>query len=125
MNNPNDKTLQEQEDEFYTEINSQYCDISLFNQIHHNREFSFNLLHTNLASISKHCDELQLTLSLLDTKFGVIGITEHIIQKGNINSISNIKTPGFYPFVFDCSDILMVGQASILKILLSITKEPI
>ena len=84
VNNPSDKILNEQDDEFYTQINSRYYDISEFNQIKHNSEFSFNILNTNLASISKHCDELQLTLSLLKTKFDVVGITEHKIQKENI-----------------------------------------
>ena len=54
VNNPSDKILNGHDDEFYTQINSQYYDISEINQIKHNREFSFNLLHTNLASISKH-----------------------------------------------------------------------
>ena len=115
LNNPSDKILNEQEDEFYAQINSQYYDISEFNQISHNQEFSFNLLHTNLASISKHCDELQLTLSLLKTKFDVIGVTEHKIQKENIASTTNIEIPGFHPFVFDCSDTTHSGTGFYIK----------
>ena len=101
--NSND-TLHNLNDDFYTQINSQYYDILEFNQINHHCEFSFKMLHTNLASISKHWDDLQLTLSLLKTKFDVIGITEHKIQKDKIASISNIDIPGFHSFVFDCSD---------------------
>ena len=74
---------------FIHNFNSQYYDISEFNQINHNKEASFNLIHTNLASIAKHHDDLQLTLSLLKTKFDVIGITEHKIKKDM--QISNIE----------------------------------
>ena len=65
---------------------------------------SFNLIHTNLASISKHHDDLEPTLSLLKTKFDIIGITEHKIKKENENSITNIDIPGYQSFVFDCSE---------------------
>ena len=67
-----------------------------FNRISH-KEFSFNLIHTNLASIAKH----QLTLSLLKTKFDIIGITENKIRKVNDSPVSNIDIPGYQP---DCSD---------------------
>ena len=107
--------LQDEEDELYTQINSQYYDISELNQISHNHNLSFKLLHTNLASISKHCDDLQLTLSLLKTKFDIIGISEHKIQKGNDASISNIDIPGFHPFLFDCSDTTHGGTGLYIK----------
>ena len=114
-NYPSGKLLQEQEEEFFTQINSQYYDISEFNQINHNHEHSFKLLHTNLASISKHYDDLQLTLSLLKTKFDIIGITEHKIQQGNVACISHIDIPGFHPFVFDCSDTTHGGTRLYIK----------
>ena len=57
--------LLDQDDNFYTQINSQYYNISEINKIKHNKEASFNLIHTNLASIAKHHDNLQLTSSLL------------------------------------------------------------
>ena len=107
--------LQDQEDKLYTQINFQYYDISELNQIYHNHNLSFKLLHTNLASILKHCDDLQLTLSLLKTKFDIIGISEHKIQKGNDASISNIDIPGFHPFVFDCSDTTHGGTGLYIK----------
>ena len=111
--NSDDKPLLDQEDNFYTQINSQYYDISEFNQINHNKEASFNLIHTNLASIAKHHDDLQLTLSLLKTKFDVIGITEHKIKKDT--QISNIDIPGYQPFVFDCSDTSHGGTGFYIK----------
>ena len=70
-----------------------------FNRISQNKEASFNLIHTNLASIAKHHDDLQVTtLSLLKTKFDVIGITEHKINKEINTPISNIDIPGYQPF---------------------------
>ena len=114
--------LQDEEDELYTQINSQYLSISELNQINHNHDLSFKLLHTNLASISKHCDDLQLTLSLLKTKFDIIGISEHKIQKGNDASISNIDIPGFHPFVFDCSDTTHGGTGLYIKNLIVYNK---
>ena len=102
--NSDDKPLLDQDEHFYTQINSQYYDISEFNWISHNKEASFSLIHTNLASITKHHDDLQLTLSLLKTKFDVIGITEHKIKKEFNTPISDIDIPGYQPFVFDCSD---------------------
>ena len=65
------------------------------------------------ASIAKHHDDLQLTLSLLKTKFDVIGITEHKIMKDT--QISNIDIPGYQPFVFDCSDTSHGGTGFYIK----------
>ena len=71
-----------------------------FNKIKHNKEASFNLIHTNLASIAKH-HNLQLTLPLLKTKFDFIGITEHKINKEKNTPISNIDIPGYQAFLYD------------------------
>ena len=38
--------------------------------------FSFSAFHLNISSLTKHFDELQTLLSLLDVNFSVIGITE-------------------------------------------------
>ena len=95
--NSEDRPLIDEDDNFYTQINSKYYDILEFNQIRHNRESSFNLIHTNLSSISKHHDDLEQTLSLLKTKFDIIGITEHKLKKGNDNPITNIDIPGYQP----------------------------
>ena len=112
--NSDDKPLIDQDKLFYTQINSQYYDITEFNRISRNKEASFNLIHNNLASITKHHD-LQLTLSLLQTKFDVIGITEHKISKEINTPISNIDIPGYQPFVFDCSDISHGGTGFYIK----------
>ena len=57
------------------------ADIDDINTIKADPTSSFNIIHTNIASIDKHFDELSLTLSLLDVKFDLIGITEHKIKK--------------------------------------------
>ena len=82
--------LLDQDEHFYTQINSQYYDISEFNRISHNKEASFSLIHTNLASITKHHDDLQLTLSLLKTKFDVIGVLLSIKLKKSLTPQSRI-----------------------------------
>ena len=54
--NSQSKPLIDEDESFYTQINSQYYDILEFNQIKRNMDSSFNLIHTNSASISKHHD---------------------------------------------------------------------
>ena len=77
-------------------------DIHQFNQIKPDPISSLGLIHTNLASIGKHFDDLNLVLSLLKFDFHIIGISEHKIQKENDdNSFSNINLEGYHPFVFD------------------------
>ena len=41
-----------------------------------------SIFHMNIASLSKHKEELEAALSLLDFQFDIIGITETKIQKG-------------------------------------------
>ena len=57
---------------------------------------------------------VELTLSLLKTKFDIIGITEHKIKEFN-TPISNIDIPGYQPFVFDCSDTSHGGTGFFIK----------
>ena len=120
--NSQNKPLIDEDENFYTQINSQYYDILEFNQIKHNMDSSFNLIHTNLASISKHHDDLELTLSLLKTKFDIIGITEHKIKR-------KMKTPSQI-LIYQDTNLLyliaprlhMVVQDSILRIQSYLTK---
>ena len=71
----------EEEDESLNNINSKYYNIQHFNaDIKYDQNSAFALCHTNIASISKHIDELCLSLSILKTKFHIIGITEHKIK---------------------------------------------
>ena len=90
---------QECADVFLNPVNSKYHDIHhQFNQTKPDSISSLGLLHINLASISKHFDDLNLALSLLKFDFHIIGISEHKIHTNDGNSITNI---GYHPFVFD------------------------
>ena len=90
--------------EFPNPINSMYHDISHFNQINPLPGSSLGILHTNIASIGKHFDDLNSVLTLLKHKLHVIGISEHKINTKDVNSISNIDLDGYHPFVFDATE---------------------
>ena len=76
--------------DFPNSVNSKYHDIHQFNQIKPDPISSLGLMHTNLAPIGKHFDDLNLILSLLKFDFHIIGISEHKIHKHDCNSIRNI-----------------------------------
>ena len=61
---------------------------------------SIGFLHTNLA-ISKHYDDLFITLSQLKYEFDVIAITEHKLTESG--PTVNIELPGYHEFIFDSS----------------------
>ena len=61
---------------------------------------SLGLMHTNLASIGKHFDDLKPD-PLLKFDFHIIGISEHKIHKNDCNLNTNIDLDGYHPFVFD------------------------
>ena len=105
MDNCNNMSLQNHDIDddngelFSTSINSKYYSIDDINTIKADPTSSFNIIHTNIASIDKHFDELSLTLSLLDVKFDLIGITEHKIMK-DIEPLKNIDLHGYSPFLY-------------------------
>lgn len=76
-------------------INCEYIDIASFNY----KENKNNLLffHLNIASLSKHKDELEAILSSLHFKFNCIAISETKIKKG-INPIFDINLKGYNCF---------------------------
>ena len=99
-----------------TTKNSKYHDIHQFNQIKPGPISSLVLIHTNLASIGKHFDDLNLVISLLKFDFHIIGISEHKIQKENDdNSFSNINLEGYHPFVFDPTETSHGGTGFYIK----------
>ena len=60
----------------------------------------FSVFHLNIASLSKHKDELETILTMLDYKFDVIGLTETKIIKNklptydiNLNGYKHYYTP--------------------------------
>ena len=71
------KKQNDNSDAFPNWINSMYYDVSQFNQIKHTNDTFFSLLHTDLASLLKYHDDLDLTLSILKMNFDIISITEH------------------------------------------------
>ena len=90
----------EDEDEFRNNINCRY-DIHDFNtKTKHDLNSSLRMGHTNIASISKHIDDLYIALSMLKVNFHIIGITEHKIQN-KMGPIVNLDLEGFQPFIYD------------------------
>ena len=108
-----DDTITEEDLELPSNINSKYYDISEFNNIKPDPSSSFGLLHTNLASLNKHIDDLKLSLSLFNFNFDIIGITEHKIQ--NNGPTSNIEIPGYHPFLYDPIDTSHGGTGFFIK----------
>ena len=76
---------------------------------------SLGLLHTNLSSIVKHFDDLNLVLSLFKFDFHIIGISEHKIHTNDGNSITNINLDGYQPFVFDPTETSHGGTGFYIK----------
>ena len=97
-------------------INFSYHDVHKFNnQIKHDNSSSLGILHTNLASIQKHCDDLNIVLSLLKFDFHIIGISEHKIHKNGANDISNISLPGYHKFEYDPTETSHGGTGFFIK----------
>ena len=101
---------------FSTSINPKYYSIDDINTIKSDPTSSFNIIHTNIASIDKHFDELSLTLSLLDVKFDLIGITEHKIKK-DIEPLKNIDLMATHHFYTSPLTLPMVELDSISTII--------
>ena len=87
-------------EELYTGINSRYYSVQELNNLKIDHKSDLSVCHTNIASLSKHFDNLHLLLSSLKIKFNVIGITEHKIYKDAIPT-TNIDIEGYWPFVYD------------------------
>ena len=67
-------------DDILNHVNSKYYNIHNFNKIKPDLPSSLGFLHTNIASIYKHHDDLLITLSHLKFEFHVIALTEHKIR---------------------------------------------
>ena len=79
-------------------VDSRYHDIKDFNKLNINKNSSLAPLHLNIASLSKHFEDLQNFVSLLKHSFDIIGISEHKITKGSKNSAFNLLG---YTFCFN------------------------
>ena len=71
----------DEDDDNATLINCKYTDLCSFKYKPSKNKFS--LLHTNIGSLSKHKEELEVILNMLDFKFDVIGITETKLSKNS------------------------------------------
>ena len=93
--------IENDEVETLPQINSRYYDVNLFNSLKIDLPSSFGLFHVNIASLDKHIDDLNETLSLLKYNFvfEIIGITEHKIRIDKEPS-HNTKIPGYDDFIF-------------------------
>ena len=80
-------------------------------------------MHTNLASIQKHCGDLKIVLSLLKTDFHIIGISEHKIHKNGSNNITNISLPGYHEFEYDPTETTHGGTGFFIKESLSFNRR--
>ena len=100
-------------DDMFNHINSKYYNIHNFNLMKPDLQSSLGLLHTNLASLYKHYDDLLITLSQLKFEFHVIAITEHKIRDST--PIHNIEIPGYHDFIYDSSETSYGGTGFYLK----------
>ena len=91
--------LNDDDDDIFNQMTSKYYSIHEFNKIKHDFQSSLGLLHTNLASIYNHYDDLSTSLSKLKFNFDMIAITEHKIK--NDSPYQNIELPGYHEFIFD------------------------
>ena len=89
-------------DDILNHVNSKYYNIHNFKKIKPDVPSSIGFLHTNIASIYKHHDDLLITLSHLKFEFHVIARTEHKIR--NPIPIQNIEIPGYHEFIYDSSE---------------------
>ena len=89
-------------DDIFNHINSQYYNIHKFNNIKPDYSSSIGFLHTNIASLYKHHDDLVITLTQLKFEFHVIDIIEHKIR--DTIPIQNIEIPGYHEFIYDSSE---------------------
>ena len=82
-------------------INSKYYTLHQFNNnIRSVPNSTLGMCHTNIASLSKHIEELRETLVLLKHNFQIIGLTEHKIRK-DIDPVVNIDIEGYRPFIYN------------------------
>ena len=84
----------EEEDEV-PELNCNYVDIDSF-KYKSNRN-NLALFHLNIASLSKHKEELETILQMIDLKFDIIGLTETKL-KSNVEPTININIEGYRCF---------------------------
>ena len=73
------------DDDNLPSINSNYMDLSNFNELCNSQfiQTSLGILHLNIASLNKYCDDLNDFLTQIKLKFKIMGISEHKIKADN------------------------------------------
>ena len=74
-------------------IDSRYYDTETLNKTEDLKNHKLGVLHLNIASLSKHIEDLHHLISSLDFTFQIIALTEHKIGKNT--PIVNINLPGY------------------------------
>ena len=73
-------------------VNCKYYDTNEFSELNFDSKI-FSIFHMNIASLSKHYDELRVLLTQLKHDFSIIGITETKFQSNN--PPTNCDIPGY------------------------------
>ena len=89
------QSLTDENDEDQFGIDCKYVDIESFNFKKNKKNLS--LFHLNIASLSKHKDELDTILTLLNYDFDIIGLTETKIKK-SVAPIFDVNKEGYKYF---------------------------
>ena len=84
--------IKNDKDEEFPDLDCNYVDIDSFKYKTNSSKFS--LFHLNIASLSKHKEELETILNMIDLKFDILGITESKL-KNNVESLTNININGY------------------------------
>ena len=90
-----DSAENEADDDILTNIDCQYYNTKEFSACKFKRAKSFSILHLNIHSITRHIEELQIFLLLVNFLFDIICITESKIQK-DIEPIVDITLDGYH-----------------------------
>lgn len=73
---------------YLVSIDFKYHDINYFNKLRINKNSSLATIYLNIASLSKHFENLQNSVSLLKHFLNIIGISEHKITRKRLKNIN-------------------------------------
>ena len=90
------RVLKRSDENLVNAINSKYYEISELRNVY-NSKSSFRLFHSNLRSLSKHIDELQILLRSTEIPFDIIGVSEtkEQVYRGFLTDV-NLNGYDFY-----------------------------
>ncbi len=70
----------------------------LYNKINQNKSPLFSLMHTNICSLNKNLENLELLTTSLGHKFDVIALSETWITDKNEATINSLSLPGYQKY---------------------------